>query len=127
MPKFPLATKCVYDPVAVQDGTRVLVMRFWPRGVSKEKVNFWLRDLGTTPDLITERRTGSISWAQFRRRYRESLQGPAARQAIVEVRKLLANGPVTLLCSCRDEAECHRGILKDVVAQQRSPAKRKSK
>ena len=30
-------TKNIYEPVESTDGCRVLVMRFWPRGVSKNK------------------------------------------------------------------------------------------
>jgi hypothetical protein len=37
-----IAAKRVYEP-AVADGTRVLIMRYWPRGIRKEKVT-WLRE-----------------------------------------------------------------------------------
>jgi uncharacterized protein YeaO (DUF488 family) len=32
-----IRTKRVYDPPAPEDGTRVLVDRLWPRGLTKEE------------------------------------------------------------------------------------------
>ena len=97
---------------------RVLVMRFWPRGVARDRVDLWFRELGTAPALIQAWKQEAIRWPEFRRSYQRSLQDPAARQAITEIRKLLAEKPVTLLCSCREEARCHRSILKQAILQQ---------
>jgi uncharacterized protein YeaO (DUF488 family) len=43
-----LELKRVYHPVSHTDGTRVLVERLWPRGLSKPKLQLsaWLRDAG---------------------------------------------------------------------------------
>ncbi len=43
-------TKSVYPPNPpreASDGKRILVMTLWPRGVSKDKVDVWMKDLGT--------------------------------------------------------------------------------
>lgn len=110
-----LTTKSVYDPRSPQDGKRVLVMRFWPRGVRREAADIWFRELGTSPELIRDWKAGMMRWTEFRRAYQRGLRDPAARQAIHEIRNLLAQGPVTLLCSCREENRCHRIILKQEV------------
>lgn len=115
---FSLTTKSIYDPASSEDGLRVLVMRFWPRGVARKAADYWFRELGTTPALIQQWKSGKIQWTQFRREYQRGLQDPAARQAIMEIRKLLSQKPVTLLCSCRDEARCHRSILKQAIVRQ---------
>ncbi len=39
--------KTVYDKPESSDGKRILVMRLWPRGVAKDKVDVWLKELGT--------------------------------------------------------------------------------
>ena len=114
---FPLTTKRVYDAPSPADGTRVLVMRFWPRGVPRTAIHHWFRELGAEPELIRKWKQGTIRWTEFRRNYLRGLQDPAARQAITEIRKLLAKSPVTLLCSCPDESRCHRGVLKKVIEQ----------
>ena len=114
----PLLTKRVSDPPAASDGIRILVMRFWPRGVARAATDQWFRELGTQPALIQKWKPGALRWTEFRRAYRRGLQDPAARQAITEIRKLLTKSPVTLFCTCADEARCHRSILKQVILQQ---------
>jgi len=44
--------KTVFDPPEPSDGKRFLVMRFWPRGISKEKVDSWMKELGTPKEVI---------------------------------------------------------------------------
>ena len=115
---FALLTKRVYEAPSPADGKRILVMRFWPRGVTRSAADLWLRELGTSPELIQKWKHGGVRWTEFRRAYLRELQDPAARQVIAEIRKMLLQGPVTLLCSCPEEARCHRGILKQVILQQ---------
>ena len=115
---FPLTTKRVHDAPSPADGTRVLVMRFWPRGVPRAGIHHWFRELGASPELIKQWKQGTITWTEFRRAYRRGLQDPAARQAIAEIRKLLAKSPVTLLCSCPEETRCHRSLLKQEILRQ---------
>src|SRR2546425_2266333 len=45
---FPYTTlfRSVYDAPAASDGTRVLIMRLWPRGIRKSRVDIWLKELG---------------------------------------------------------------------------------
>lgn len=115
---FPLTTKRISDPPSPQDGVRVLVMRFWPRGTPRSAVDHWFRELGTGPELIKQWKQGTIRWTAFRRAYLRGLQDPAARQAVTEIRKLLAKSPVTLLCSCPEEARCHRSLLREEILRQ---------
>ena len=48
-----LAVKRVYEKPASRDGTRVLVDRLWPRGLTKEAaaVDLWLRELAPSHEL----------------------------------------------------------------------------
>ena len=48
-----IAVKRVYEKPARADGTRVLVDRLWPRGLTKEKaaIDEWLRDLAPSDEL----------------------------------------------------------------------------
>ncbi len=110
-------TKRIYDPPEPGDGARVLVMRLWPRGISKDKVDHWFRALGTDPDLIKSWKGGKLSWPEFRRRYLASLQKAEAQAELKKLRVLAREGPVTLLCSCQDETRCHRGILKELFSR----------
>lgn len=106
-----MATKRVYDPAAPGDGTRVLVMRYWPRGIRKDRVDVWLRELAPEIPLLRAYLDGNITWAQYVPRYLAGLERPAARAALVEARALAAAGRVTLLCGCADPRRCHRTLL----------------
>jgi uncharacterized protein YeaO (DUF488 family) len=50
---MPLTVKRVYEKPAREDGTRVLVDRLWPRGLTKEAaaVDLWLRELAPSNEL----------------------------------------------------------------------------
>ena len=106
-----IVTKRVYEPAVAGDGTRVLVMRYWPRGIRREKVSVWLRELAPVIPLLRSYLDGKITWAQYRPRYRAGLRRPEAQQALAEVRRLAQQGRVTLLCGCPDPQRCHRTLL----------------
>jgi len=108
-------TKRIADPAAADDGTRVLVMRLWPRGVKKAVADHWLKGLGTPLDLIRQWKAGTISWEVLETAYRRHLRTAEARADLSTLTALARRGRVTLLCTCPDEARCHRGILKRQV------------
>lgn len=115
--RYPLGmprvqTGRVYDPPARDDGRRVLVMRLWPRGVRRSRVDLWLRELGPVPTLMRGFLAGRIPWAEYRRRYLAGLRRPEARAQLAELRALARGGRVTLLCWCHDATRCHRSLLK---------------
>ena len=110
-----IKTKRVYDPPEKVDGVRALVMRLWPRGIAKAKVDRWFKALGTEPTLIRAWKGGKLSWSEFRKRYLVGLARPEAQSELAKLRALARTGPVTLLCACPDESRCHRGILKEVL------------
>jgi uncharacterized protein YeaO (DUF488 family) len=101
----------VYEAPSPEDGTRVLVMRYWPRGVRREAVDLWLRELAPTVDLLRAYLDGRITWAQYTPRYLAGLGRPEAQQALAQVRRLARRGRATLLCGCADPARCHRTLL----------------
>ena len=107
-----IRTKRVYDSSDPADGTRVLIMRLWPRGIRKDRVTVWLRELGPVVTLLREFRRGAVPWPAYRERYLAGLERLEAQAQVVEVLERSAEGPVTLLCGCPDEAHCHRSLLK---------------
>ena len=56
-----------------------------------------------------------MTWPERRRRYLRGLDEPAAAVQLDQLRGLATREPVTLLCACKDERECHRSLLKDVL------------
>ena len=107
-----IRAKRVYDPAQAKDGARVLIMRLWPRGIRKDRVDLWLKELGPVVPLLRAYRGGKLGWAEYRRRYLAGLARPGAQEAVARVRQLAREGSVTLLCGCPDEARCHRSLLR---------------
>lgn len=107
--------KTVYDKPEASDGKRILVMAIWPRGISKGKVDVWMKELGTPKELIHEWKSGKISWERFTIRYRASLSGKEEllRKLTEESRK----GTISLLCTDKDPNLCHRSLLKSAIEQ----------
>ncbi len=106
-----IATKRIYEPAAADDGTRVLIMRLWPRGIKKERVDRWLKELGPIKPLLRDFLDGNVDWPTYRRRYLAGLDRPEAQAQLDEVRVLARGARVTLLCGCADERRCHRSLL----------------
>ncbi len=111
--------KSVYDPKSKGDGLRVLVMRFWPRGIRKEKIDVWYRELGTTKELIKAWKAGKVARPEFRKRYLASLEDEGKRAIIRDLAKRSKKHKITLLCSCPDPSTCHRSILKEQIQKAR--------
>src|SRR5919197_3173823 len=106
-------TRRVYDPPSADDGTRILVMRFYPRGVRRTTFHEWRKELGTAPALLKAWKAGRIGWREFARRFRaQMLRDPAARVSLQELARRARTERLTLLCACEDEAHCHRTLLK---------------
>ena len=112
MSSFPLRLKRVYLPPAEEDGTRVLVERLWPRGLTKQAaaVDHWLKDISPSPGLRKWFGHRPELWDEFQLRYLEELQ--SAPEAVQALRDLWAAGPVTLVYAARDEARNSALVLK---------------
>ncbi len=47
-----IKTKSIYyNDKEPHDGARILVMRRWPRGISKDQIDEWRKDLGPSMEL----------------------------------------------------------------------------
>ncbi len=110
---LPIKTKRIYEPAAPEDGFRLLVMRLWPRGVRKEAVSAWQKELGPSVALLKGFRSGDVNWEEYRKRYIAEFY--AKTDLLDWVRAKAREGPVTLLCGCADESRCHRSLLRELV------------
>lgn len=95
--------KRVYEPESPDDGRRVLVDRLWPRGVSKERADLfeWDKALAPSTELRSWYGHDPEKYAEFVTRYREELEHPEAAAAFDALKKLVAQGPVTLLTASK--------------------------
>lgn len=109
-------TKSVYDPVEESDGQRILVSRYWPRGLSKERLSLTehLKDVAPSIELLQDWKTSNISWTEYEKRYHQEMA--QQREKISELAERANGKTITLLCFEReDNPHCHRHLLKSLI------------
>ena len=106
--------KRVYEPASAGDGTRVLVDRLWPRGVSKERaaLDEWAKDLSPSNDLRRWFHADRENrFEEFTERYAAELASPESQRQLDELRTRAESGVVTLLTGAADPAHSHLSVL----------------
>jgi uncharacterized protein YeaO (DUF488 family) len=107
--------KRAYERPSTEDGTRILIDRLWPRGVSKENaaLGLWMKDIAPSAALRTWFGHDPARWQEFRRRYVDEIR----RNAVLfgELRALARQGPITLVYSAHDEAHNDAVVLRDLL------------
>ncbi len=110
-----VAIKRIYEEPNEVDGTRILVDRLWPRGMTKEKanVNLWLKEIAPSTALRKWFNHDPKKWAQFQRRYLDELNTDGEQLALLK--QEAARGPVTLLFGARDVEHNEAVVLQRVL------------
>lgn len=114
---FPIRVKRVYEAPAPDDGTRVLIDRLWPRGISKERAHLalWLKEIAPSDELRTWFGHDPDKFAEFRQRYEAELAAGVAREALSKLRELAQNGPLTLVFAARDAEHANARVLQNLL------------
>ena len=111
-----IKTKSVYyDKPDKSDGTRILVMRLWPRPFSKEKaaIDEWHRELAPSRELLSDYNKYKIDWPAYEKRYLTEMkeQGESIRALAERAR----HETMTLLCKEETDEKCHRRLLRGLI------------
>jgi len=121
---MPIAVKRIYQKAVRSDGTRVLVDRLWPRGVSKSEaaLDAWLRDLAPSDELRQWFHSHREAWGVFRKRYLKELSNAESAEALDELYRLARKRKtLTLLFAAKDEQRNNAVVLKDFLEGMRKP------
>jgi len=118
---MPIKTKRWNDPKEADEVFRILVCRYRPRGLRKEKETWhrWEKDLGPSKQLHADfygKNGPPITWEEYRQRYLKEMEDQ--QELINLLAELVAEGKmITLLCSsaCEDPARCHRTLLRELI------------
>jgi uncharacterized protein YeaO (DUF488 family) len=107
-----MRVKRAYDPVEPEDGTRFLVDRLWPRGVSKARLQVaeWLKDAAPSTELRRLFGHEADRWPEFCQRYFAELD--AKPEVLGPIREALARGEVTLVYAAKDRVRNNAVALK---------------
>ena len=119
-----VALKRVYEKASKSDGTRVLVDRLWPRGLTKEDaaLDAWLKELAPSDALRQWFHARPDGWITFRKRYLKELSLPEAHTALDELYRLASQRKrLTLLFASKNEDRNNATVLKDLLDGMRKP------
>ncbi len=109
--------KRIYEPPDEQDGTRYLVDRLWPRGVTRQaaRLTGWLKDLAPSPALRRWFAHDLTRWVEFQRRYTAELRAPEKQRVLHDLAAQARRGRVTLLFATRDTEHNSALVLKRLI------------
>src|ERR687888_339446 len=119
-----IVVKRIYEKPSRADGTRVLVDRLWPRGISKQAaaLDAWLKELAPSDELRRWAHEHREAWPLFRKRYLKELTRPSATEQLQELYRLAGGKKrLTLLYAFKDEERNNAVVLKELLDGMKKP------
>jgi uncharacterized protein YeaO (DUF488 family) len=114
-----IGLKRAYEASSPNDGTRILVERLWPRGVSKERarIDLWAKEAAPSTELRRWFDHDPDKWVEFKRRYFEEL---GARARVLDpILEHIQAGSVTFVFASRETRFNNAVALKEFVERKR--------
>ncbi|TCW84947.1 DUF488 domain-containing protein [Burkholderia sp. SRS-46] len=113
------------SPRAAGEGLRIGTVRRPPRGVpkaefaSRDYYDVWLPTLSPTPELVTQALAAETDadWRAFARKFRAEMNHGDAAKVLDVLAALSASTHFSIGCYCENERRCHRGILRELLAE----------
>lgn len=117
-----IKTKRIYEDYDPRDGRRVLVDRLWPRGVRKNRVDSWFREIAPSDQLRRWYSHDPEKWGEFKERYRQELE--SNKSMLLQLQDWATRGDVTILYAAKDEAHNNAVALKELLEETMRKRKR---
>ena len=107
--------KRVYEEPSKYDGTRILVDRLWPRGLTKEKarVDLWFKEIAPSTGLRKWFAHDPAKWPEFRARYKAELKRNGSQLALLK--QATTRGSTTLLYGAKDTEHNEAVVLNELL------------
>jgi uncharacterized protein YeaO (DUF488 family) len=111
--------KRAYEPSSPSDGSRILVERLWPRGLSKQraKIDLWAKEVAPSTPLRRWFNHEPAKWSEFKRRYVRELR--AHPEVLAPILDRVRAGRVTFVFASREPRFNNAVVLKAFVERQR--------
>lgn len=113
-----LKIKRVYQEKGAADGTRILVDRLWPRGLSKAQaaIDEWMKEVAPGDELRRRFAHRPERWQEFREKYTAELSAPEKAGLLEKIARMAKEGEVTLVYAARDSEHNNARVLEKVIA-----------
>lgn len=107
------------------EGLRIGTVRRPPRGVAKAEFSsqnwydVWLPNLSPSPDTmkIGKNVRTDNEWLAFEKKYRAEMATPENTRILDLLAALSHQTDFSVGCYCKDEARCHRAVLKRLLLE----------
>ena len=109
-----IKTKCLFDPPLPEDGYRICIARYFPRGKTLDGLTIDRNYPQAGPDLwlLNAWSNGKIDWQEYTILYTNSLPVEITYYFVEMAKRHI----ITLLCyEKEDNPHCHRHILRQMV------------
>ena len=115
--KHKVQVRRAYDARIRGDGSRVLVDRIWPRGLTKEKAELdeWCKEVAPSTELRKWYSHDPARFEEFTRRYHAELKQPERSDALAHLRKLAKARTLTLLTATKQPEISEAEVLAEVL------------
>jgi uncharacterized protein YeaO (DUF488 family) len=109
----------IYDAPTPDDGTRVLVDRLWPRGISKTRAHLdeWCKQIAPSTELRNWYHHAPELFEEFSRRYTAELDDPEPAAALAHLTDLAAQQTLTLLTATKNPDISEAAVLVNVLTR----------
>src|SRR5438094_9545899 len=92
-------TKSIFQPPEYEDGIRILITRFYPRGVERTRFHEWALSLSPSSKLLSSYKRGGRNWVSFRRNFMAELRNNVESvEAILTLNEVGKKRDIPLLC-----------------------------
>jgi uncharacterized protein YeaO (DUF488 family) len=113
------------SPREINEGLRLGTVRRPPRGVPKDEYasrdfyDVWLPNLSPSLELLREAQgvEGDKAWLAFKRKFRSVMNSSEASKVLGLLAALSHQTNMSLGCYCKDEARCHRSVLRELLIE----------
>ena len=107
------------------EGLRIGTVRRPPRGVPKNEFatqnwyDVWLPNVSPTPELMKLGQAAETEkeWNLFAKKFRAELSNPEKSRILDLLAALSHESDISIGCYCKNEARCHRSILRELLAE----------
>lgn len=114
------------------EGLRLGTVRRPPRGVPKQRFakddwyDVWFPNLAPSLPAMKQALAATTprEWHAFARKYRAEMAKPDASRVLDVLAALSQTTNFAVGCYCEDEAHCHRGLLRELLAERGAKLRR---
>ena len=115
-----IKTKRIYENINNDDGIRILVDRYWPRGISQNDahLSLWIQDIAPSLGLFKWYSHEPKRWYDFKKRYFSELSN---KKSFVKLLRGMSRATiVTLLYSSKDLEHNNAVALMEYLQKKKS-------